>query len=286
VERLKRFVIALDYTRCERTAGEAAEELAALGAAAGELEGRRRALLAEEADRAAEIKGLEAEKAIQAGGEVKELTEATDALSMRCARAARARRGAAAAARARLRLRAAPAPQPPQPAPSPLQRLPPLPSSSGRLTKASTELKNRADSLAGERKALAGVDASLAELGEAALAAAAAKARDARDAAKAALEAAEHAVEAAGRELAGAFRPRPRRQTCPRLPRTAFCRHAASRSRRRSPPPLPSTIAQAPRRATAATSPTSRFRSGWRTRATRRRRRPPRPRPPTSPPST
>lgn len=75
-----------------------------------------------------------------------------------------------------------------------------------RLTRDTTEYKNRKDSLAGEAKALKALDASLTELDEPALRAAAETATAKRDAARGALEAAEKAVEAATREVAGAQR--------------------------------------------------------------------------------
>lgn len=83
VERLKRFVIAFDYTRCERVQQDGDSEVAELqgGIAAGEAQ--RRELELEVKDRDSDIRALEAEKQIQAGGEVKELQEAADALSMK-----------------------------------------------------------------------------------------------------------------------------------------------------------------------------------------------------------
>lgn len=72
-----------------------------------------------------------------------------------------------------------------------------------RLTKDTTNWKNKKDSLASEISALQQLQSALSDVNEAGLAAYVASATAARDEAAAALQAAEHAVEAASRELAG-----------------------------------------------------------------------------------
>lgn len=82
-ERLRRFCVAYDYHACREALLSGEQELSSLQEEARSLGEARERAEAEAAERASEVAALQAEKEIQAGGEVKELQEEADALALR-----------------------------------------------------------------------------------------------------------------------------------------------------------------------------------------------------------
>jgi structural maintenance of chromosome 2 len=85
-ERLRRFCVAYDYHACRESLGKGEQELAALQEQARELGEQREQAESEASERASEVAALQAEKEIQAGGEVKELQEEADRLALQLTR--------------------------------------------------------------------------------------------------------------------------------------------------------------------------------------------------------
>jgi structural maintenance of chromosome 2 len=85
-EKLRRFCVAYDYHACREALASGEHELAALLQEARDLGDARDRAEAEAAERASEVAALEAEKEIQAGGEVKELQDEADALALQLTR--------------------------------------------------------------------------------------------------------------------------------------------------------------------------------------------------------
>lgn len=81
-ERLKRFCIAYDYVECAKNVEAADREVAGLEAQLRELSLQKDAVSAEIRDKESQIKDLQTEKEIQAGGEIKELQKEADGLLM------------------------------------------------------------------------------------------------------------------------------------------------------------------------------------------------------------
>lgn len=184
LDRLRRLCVAFRYQEAARLQSDGQAEVQGMAERLQAAERQVADLELQLRERADELAGLQAEKELASGGEVKELTAQADALSKRCAcfDAAAHARGTQCIARfgggkrvlpERLEF---PLPQSPRPAPA-------MPRS---LVKETAAWKNKVETLASERAELARLEQSAAELGEAELAARLTSADEAATAADAA----------------------------------------------------------------------------------------------------
>ncbi|WIA36580.1 hypothetical protein OEZ86_007870 [Tetradesmus obliquus] len=82
-EMLKRLCVANDYMQTQKVIESGEAELAAMAADVAQLQQQAAELEGEASDKASDIQGLQTEKELQTGGEVKELQQGADQLAMK-----------------------------------------------------------------------------------------------------------------------------------------------------------------------------------------------------------
>jgi structural maintenance of chromosome 2 len=82
-ERLKRFLVAFDYSECQRLTQAMQVEMSDMESSVGLKVSEKDRMVGEAADRESQIRDLETEKEIKEGGEIKELQARADQFNMK-----------------------------------------------------------------------------------------------------------------------------------------------------------------------------------------------------------